>query len=93
MASIRKLKKDINVLTYHLLSRCYAYKNFEADNDAEQFDAIIKKIVYLRNDLIQRANHPENDAESKNMREHFRKVQEDLYELMNTFEYLKNHRI
>lgn len=90
MASIRKLKKDINALTYDLLSKCYSIKSYEPDIRDEAFDEVIRKIVYLRNDLILRTNHPENDAESENLGTHYRKVKEDLYELLGVIEELKS---
>lgn len=89
MASIRKLKKDINVLTYDLLSKCYSLKSYEPDIRDDKFDEVIRKIVYLRNDLILRTNHPETDAESENLSEHYRKVKEDLYQLLEVIEELK----
>ena len=88
MASIRQIKKDINIITYDLLTKCYTLKNRE-NIDEEKFNDVIKKIIYLRNDLILRSNHPEADAESKNIKEHYRKVQEDVYELMSVIDELK----
>lgn len=90
MASIRILKKDINILTYDLLTECYVYKHYDDKLTDSRFDEVIKKIVYLRNDLILRANHPEADAESKNMKEHCRKIKEDLFELTRVVEELKS---
>jgi len=90
MASIRNLKKDINVLTYDLLSKCYSIKSYEPDIRDEAFDEVIRKIVYLRNDLILRTNHPETDAESENLTQHYRKVKEDLYGLLGVIEELKS---
>lgn len=90
MASIRILKKDINILTYDLLTECYIFKHFEDDVTDSRFDEIIKKIVYLRNDLILRVNHPETDAESPNLKEHYRKIKEDLFELTRVIEELKS---
>jgi len=90
MASIRKLKKDINVLTFDLLSRCYAIKRDEPGIRDEAFDEVIRKIVYLRNDLVLRTNHPESDAENTSLAAHYRKVKVDLFELLNVVEELKS---
>jgi len=89
MASIRKLKNDINALTYDMLTRCYAIKKYDPGISEDAFDEVIRKIVYLRNDLILRTNHPESDAESNSIRGHYRKVKEDLYELMGVIDELK----
>jgi hypothetical protein len=89
MASIRNLKKDINALTFDLLGQCYAIKRDKADIRDEAFDEIIRKIVFLRNDLILRINHPETDAENASLTVHYRKVKEDLYSLLGVIDELK----
>ena len=89
MASIRILKKDINILTFDLLTECYTYKYYEIGLEENKFDEVIKKIVYLRNDLILRTNHPESDAESASLKAHYRKIREDLFELTRVIEELK----
>jgi len=92
MASIRKLKKDINVLTFDMLARCYSLKNSEPSITDERFEEIIRKIVFLRNDLVLRTNHPENDAESASLGDHYRKVKEDLYELCGVIDELQTKK-
>ncbi len=89
MASIRILKKDINIMTFDLLARCYSLKHHEKGIENNRFDEVIKKIVYLRNDLIARSNHPENDADSSTLKTHYRKIREDLFELTLVIEELK----
>ena len=90
MASIRILKKDINILTFDLLTECYTYKHYDENLTDSRFDEVIKKIVYLRNDLILRANHPETDAVNPSLKDHYRKIREDLFELTRVVEELKN---
>jgi len=90
MASIRILKKDINILTFDLLTECYTYKYYNIGLEDNKFDGVIKKIVYLRNDLILRTNHPENDGDSKSLKTHYRKIKEDLFELTRVIEELKS---
>jgi len=92
MASIRELKKDINVLTYDLLTKCYVLKEYESGILNEQFDEVISKIVLLRNDLILRTNHPETDAESRNLKAHYRKIKEDLFKFTGIIEELKSQK-
>lgn len=90
MASIRKLKKDINILTYNLLTKCYTLKYYDSGIQDKEFDEVIKKIVYLRNDLVLRTNHPETDAQSVSLKVHYRQVQEDLYKLLSVLDELKS---
>lgn len=89
MASIRTLKKDINRLAFDLLQECFAYRHYSEDLSEDKFDEVISKLVLLRNDLILRANHPESDAESTNLKEHYKQVQLDLLKLAEVVEELK----
>jgi hypothetical protein len=89
MASIRLLKKDINRLAFDLLQECFAYRHYSNDLSEDKFDEVIKKLVMLRNDLIFRTNHPENDAESATLKEHYKQVQLDLLDLAEVVEELK----
>lgn len=89
MASIRILKKDINRLAFELLQECFAYRHYSDDLSEDKFDEVISKLVLLRNDLILRANHPETDAESSNLKAHYKKVQLDLLKLAEVVEELK----
>ena len=89
MASIRLLKKDINKLAFDLLQECFSYRHYSNELSEDRFDDVIKKIVLLRNDLILRANHPETDADSSSMKQHYKQVQLDLIKLVEVVEDLK----
>ena len=89
MASIRILKKDINRLAFDLLQECFAYRHYSDDLSEDKFDKVIGKLVLLRNDLILRANHPETDADSSNLKAHYKQVQFDLLKLAEVVEELK----
>jgi len=89
MASIRLLKKDINKLAFDLLQEWFSYRHYSEELSESKFDDVIKKIVLLRNELILRTNHPETDAESSSMKDHFKQVQLDLLKLAEVVEDLK----
>ena len=89
MASIRVLKKEINKLAFDLLQECFSYRHYTEDLSEDRFDDVIKKIVYLRNDLILRANHPESNADTASMKAHFRQVEFDILKLTEVVEDLK----
>ncbi len=89
MASTRLLKKDINKLAFDLLQECFSYRHYSDELSEDKFDDVIKKIVLLRNDLIMRVNHPESDADSASLKEHYQKVQLDLLNLAEVVEDLK----
>ncbi|TFH27137.1 MAG: hypothetical protein E4H10_04860 [Bacteroidia bacterium] len=89
MASIRILKKDINRLAFNLLQDCFAYRHYSSDLSEDRFDDVIRKVVLLRNDLILRTNHPEADADSPTLKEHYKQVQLDLIKLLEVVDDLK----
>jgi len=89
MASIRLLKKDINKLAFDLLQECFSYRHYSPELSEDRFDAVIKKLVLLRNDLILRTNHPETDADSSTLKTHYKQVQLDLLKLAEVVEDLK----
>ena len=89
MASIRLLKKDINKRAFDLLQECFSYRHYSATLSEDRFDDVIKKLVLLRNELILRTNHPESDAESSSLNEHYKQVQLDLMKLAEVVEDLK----
>ena len=89
MASIRLLKKDINRFAFNLLQECFSYRHYSEDLAEDRFDDVIKKLVMLRNELILRTNHPESDADSTSLKEHYKQVQLDLLKLAEVVEDLK----
>ena len=89
MASIRLLKKDINRFAFNLLQECFSYRHYSEDLAEDRFDDVIKKLVMLRNELILRTNHPESDADSASLKDHYKQVQLDLLKLAEVVEDLK----
>jgi hypothetical protein len=89
MASIRLLKKEINKLAFDLLQECFAYRHYSEELSEDRFDEVIKKIILLRNDLILKTNHPESDADSTSLKEHYKRVEFDLLKLADVVEDLK----
>ena len=82
MASIRKLKKDINFVSFELLTEMFTYKHFHEDMKEEKFDEVIKKVVKKRNELMNRINHYSGEAEKTSYKKHFRQIREDMVELL-----------
>lgn len=80
MASIRDLKKDINYLTSELVSDCYLYMYFHKEQEQEKVVAVITDALELRNDLIFKANHPENKEDKKALKAHFNNLYKDMLE-------------
>ena len=73
MASIRRIKKDIDYLVGEVLSDCYTFMYLYPEKKHEEAVVIIQDTVNLRNELIERTR--KIDGKSK---AHFRTIFEDL---------------
>ena len=80
MASIRKLKNEINQKSFELINQCFAFKHINPDN-AGQVDKVIMDLIRMRNELIRRSNNPEDKADAKKLGDHYRKIRADLGKL------------
>jgi hypothetical protein len=77
MASIRKLKKDIQFLTAEGISDCI---NLTDEQDKEKNGKIldiIREIVANHNNIIERICHPDGKDNSKLIRNFFKQVKAD----------------
>ena len=81
MASIRKLKKDLNYLAYELLTEAFTYRHFHPEMKEKKFDETILEVVKLRNELISRINNIENPSEIK---AHFKKIRTEMVDLVKS---------
>jgi len=88
MASIRDLKKDINYLTYELLTEAFAYKHFHPELKEKKLDDVILKLVQIRNDMIGRINSKDSKGESGAVKSHFRKIKSEMIELIKVVDGL-----
>ncbi len=73
MASIRRIKKDIDYLVGEALSDCYTFMYLFPDKKHDEAVAVIQDTVNLRNELIARTRKVEGKA-----RTHFKAIFEDL---------------
>ena len=48
-----------------------------------------KRLIKLTMDLILKTNHPESDAESTSLKEHYKRIELDLLKLADVVEDLK----
>jgi hypothetical protein len=78
MASVRKLKKEIDSRIYEVISDCFTYSALYPDNKSDEVSAIISDTVNFRNELIHRINNPVSDADPKGIRAHYQSVSKDF---------------
>lgn len=57
MASIKRLKKDIDYLAFAVIADCFNYNSYDPGNE-EVFE-IVKDVIALRNELRYRISNPE----------------------------------
>ncbi|MFH2144352.1 MAG: hypothetical protein ABIJ97_18135 [Bacteroidota bacterium] len=80
MASKREIKKDINYLTYEVISDCYTYVLLHQGKQTEEVAEIIDTMMKKRDDLIHRVNNVESN-DKKIVRNHFREIYKNLLEI------------
>ena len=91
MASRRELKKDIDYLTYEVISDCYTYMNLYHEKNDDAVIKIINETVEMRNDLIIRVNHPDGKDNPKLVKDHFKQIRVDLFKSIDgAFQNLSN---
>jgi hypothetical protein len=70
MASIRWLKKEINRLTFEVVSDCFTYLELHPEENHKAIQKIISDTIVMRNEMISRINQSgskNNPRFSKNM--------------------------
>jgi len=77
MASRRKLKKDIDFLTFEVISDCYNHIYLHSENEEKVID-IIKETVANRNSLVARVNHPDGKNNPKLVKAYYKSIFNDL---------------
>lgn len=81
MASVRNLKKDIDFLVSEIVADCQLYMFLHAkDKKVEQAWTIIEGAIDLRNQLYDRANHPDGKDDKKLVKKHYQSIRKDLLE-------------
>lgn len=78
MASVRKLKKDIDNQLFEIISDCFLYVGLHPDKKSEEVLSIIEEAVNLRNDLIARTNNPDGKDDPKIVKKHYQLIVSDL---------------
>ncbi len=77
MASIRRLKKDIDYLTFSVIADCFNYSIVSGKND-EEVSGIVKDIIATRNGLLDRVRAAKKLEDKKEIKNYFKAVSNDL---------------
>ncbi len=84
MASIRRLKKETDVLVSELVIDCLSYANLYVDADKDKAFHIIEGILETRSQVRNMANHPDGKDNRKLVKAHYRAVTARLVEGIET---------
>ncbi|MBE9466874.1 MAG: hypothetical protein IMY72_00975 [Bacteroidetes bacterium] len=79
MATRRNLKKDINYLSYDIISECFTYNYFFPKKNEDKIKELIAETVEMRNEFIKRVNHIDGRDNKKLTKQHFQKLYKDLF--------------
>jgi hypothetical protein len=77
MASVRRLKKDIQFLSAQLIGDCLDFLESFREGKEEKVMAIIQEAVSLNNNTIERACRPEGKDDHKQVKEFYRQLKKD----------------
>lgn len=83
MASIRDLKKNVNTLTFELVSECMTYKYFHKEKKHDKTQKAMENIVTKRNELVDKINHPAEKADYKKNRTYYRGVIKEMNDMVS----------
>lgn len=77
MASIKRLKKDIDYLTFSVIADCFNYSIVSGKNNS-QVSEIVKDIIATRNDLLDRVRGAKKLKDKKEIKNYFKAIFKDL---------------
>ncbi len=83
MPSRKNLKKQINELTYEVVSDCFTYLTIHEEKNRQKVLDIITEMVKYRNELIHRVNNYDKIKTPKEIKSHYRKIKKDLLSAMD----------
>lgn len=83
MASVRRLKKDIDYLVSEVVADCYTFTYFHPAKEAQAID-IINEAITLRQDLISRANTPDGKDNKKIVKAYYQAIWKELLEKVDS---------
>ena len=83
MPSRKDLKKQINNLTYEVVSDCFTYLLIHEEKNRQKVLNIITETVKYRNELIHHVNNFDKIKTPKEIKSHCRKIKKDLLSAMD----------
>jgi hypothetical protein len=82
MTSKRRIKKEIDYVVSDLVLDCFTYINHYQESKDEEAMQIVQRILVLRNELRNQANHPEKKEGTKS-KTYYDQIAKRLLEAIN----------
>ncbi len=78
MATVRRLKKEIEFMSSQLIGDCIDFLETFDDKKDTRILSIIEEAVLLNNTILDRACHPDGKDNAKLVKQHYRKLKADF---------------
>jgi hypothetical protein len=85
MASIKSLKKDIDFLFFEVISDCFMFISLHDGPKRAEVQDLIEEAVTSRNELIDRANHPDGKDNPAIVRAYYASLRKELFEKVDGY--------
>jgi hypothetical protein len=85
MASVKNLKKDIDFLFFEFISDCFLYTSIHTGEKRTEVQNLIEEAVAMRNEFIDRVNHPSGKDNPALVRAYYKTVSKDLLEKVDGY--------
>ena len=78
MASIKNLKKDIDLIMSLVINDCFFVLNENSKVSEENILDIVREVIVKHRELRVRTNHPDGKDNPKLVKQHYKKITDDL---------------
>lgn len=81
MASIKRLKKEIDIIMFQVLNDCFYIVEYNPKVDAKAVMQIAGRIIEKHRDLRMRANHPDGKDDPKLVKKYYNNLAADVLDV------------
>ena len=85
MASVKNLKKDIDFLFFEFISDCFLFTSLHTGEKRNEVQNLIEEAVAMRNEFIDRVNHPSGKDNPALVKAYYKTVSKDLLEKVDVY--------
>jgi predicted HAD superfamily phosphohydrolase len=85
MASVKNLKKDIDFLFFEFISDCFLFTSLHTGARRDEVQDLIEEAVSMRNEFIDRVNHPDGKDNPALVKAYYRSLSKELLEKVDDY--------